>query len=803
MASGQKLEQFVSAFGFRSGIPLEEQEELDRAAAAAAAGHEVPAELIKNTPSRTLHCDGRQFKRLRSLARTGRPLSLCCLPVLSPLCTFYRFWLYLTNITDLTYTAFIVSLSIAFNQVGGWDRGWLDVLDFVGSLIYFSDIFLGFHTGVVARWDTRAVVVRDGRQAARFYMWHGTFLVDMIASLPALAQISVRVVGTDTHKLRLIYLLRLLRLLRVIRLLKNITPGSGGSASQPLMALMSTQNLLLFNAIYSLAVLVNLMGCIWWNMAVNEGLDNSWAVLVTNGKGIDLTTSSDATRWLVSVYFALTTVATIGYGDITPFTTAEVAVTIIFEVIGVAFFGYIINTATTVLSASGPISRRHAAVREKLEDAEEVMYRLALPRTLRRKIRTFYTDQWVPPEEGAHNLRFQLYMELPSRLRARVVQERQAWALAELGFFPPDLPPREKKHVRHILAAASVPVRLAAGERLSKAKPLIPREDYGEVDLSGPCLFILQEGEMRAVRPGEGPLEQRRRSYIGSRVDFSGPAIIGLTALFAGGGAPSPAATGEAEAAAAGAAAAGSSGGSSGGSGSSSSDEGEGTQQSARGGKLGSAWQQDAFALTECHLWRVSCGQLTAQLRQRHPAVLMHLLEQLLRTLGARLGSLPPTASNGTSGSNSSKLGGDSGAVAPPPAGPGGDAATAAASSATPRHRPSFRAATVARLLQLREELAPAVAAAAQQQALAQRQSRASKATAGDTSKLGSWFGYFSHHPSLDPSRELSRVTVNSEATEGGEAAPEAAAAGEAAPEAAAAGEGGEVPDVWHTDSTL
>lgn len=60
--------------------------------AGAQAGYEVPAELIKNTPARTLHCNGREFRRLRSLARTGRPLSLCCLPVLNPLSRLYRFW---------------------------------------------------------------------------------------------------------------------------------------------------------------------------------------------------------------------------------------------------------------------------------------------------------------------------------------------------------------------------------------------------------------------------------------------------------------------------------------------------------------------------------------------------------------------------------------------------------------------------------------------------------------------------------------------------------------------------------------
>ncbi|KAL4433441.1 hypothetical protein ABPG77_010294 [Micractinium sp. CCAP 211/92] len=806
MALGPKLQRLVSALGYKGKVPSEEQDELARAAAAAAMGIEVPADLIKNTPSRTLHCDGREFRRLRSLARSGRPLSLCCLPVLSPLCLFYRIWLAVTNLTDLTYTAFVVSLSIAFNQVGGFGDGWLDVLDFMGSVVYFADILLGFHTGVVARWDTRAVVVRDGRQAALFYMWHGTFVVDFFASLPALAQIAIRVSGTDTHKLRLLYLLRLLRLLRVIRLLKNITPGSGADTSQPLMSLLNTRNLLLFNALFSLAVLVNLMGCIWWNIAVNEGLDNSWVVLVTNGKGIDLATSSDPTRWLVSCYFALTTVATIGYGDITPYTTSEVAVTMIFELIGVAFFGYIISTATSILSASGPSARRNAAVREKLEDAEEVMQQLALPRTLRRKIRTFYADQWVPPDDAAHDLRFQLYRELPPRIRVRMVQERQAWALSELGFFPPDLPPREKKQVRHILAAASVPVRMAAGETLSQAKPLVPLGDAGQQGLPGARLFILQEGEMRALRPGEAaPHEQR--SYLGLRVDFCGPAIIGLTALFAASGdllpeqdegesgGHAPDVVTDAAGAPCGAdadTASRSTDGSA--SGDDGSDDGKGGEEWQRGSGsgLGTTWQQDAVALTECHLWRISCAQVTEQLRQRHPAVLAHLLDKLLQTLGVRLEPLPPISSNGGSsgepGSGPNRSSSSSTGVAAPPSGPGGVGGIAAATAGTqPTHgrQPSFRSAAVARLLQLREELAHAAAAAAAQRALAQRQSRTSVATTTDVSKLSSWFGRSAHQTSL----ELSRVTVASDA-------------GAAGGVVAVPGSAGDVPDVWHVDST-
>lgn len=49
-------------------------------------------------------------------------------------------------------------------------------------------------------------------------------------------------------------------------------------------------------------------------IAVVEGLDQSWARL-SKMPYIDLQTSNDATRWLVSVYFATLTVTTIGYGE--------------------------------------------------------------------------------------------------------------------------------------------------------------------------------------------------------------------------------------------------------------------------------------------------------------------------------------------------------------------------------------------------------------------------------------------------------------------------------------------------------
>lgn len=58
---------------------------------------------------------------------------------------------------------------------------------------------------------------------------------------------------------------------------------------------------------------------------------------------LNLDTTNNLYRWLVCAYFVLCTVSTIGYGDITPVSIAEIGLNIIFILIGVAYFGYVIS----------------------------------------------------------------------------------------------------------------------------------------------------------------------------------------------------------------------------------------------------------------------------------------------------------------------------------------------------------------------------------------------------------------------------------------------------------------------------
>lgn len=53
--------------------------------------------------------------------------------------------------------------------------------------------------------------------------------------------------------------------------------------------------------------------------------------------------------YLAAAYWSLTTVSTIGFGDVTPITDAERAVLLLLELTGVLFFGILLSSITSLL----------------------------------------------------------------------------------------------------------------------------------------------------------------------------------------------------------------------------------------------------------------------------------------------------------------------------------------------------------------------------------------------------------------------------------------------------------------------
>ena len=137
--------------------------------------------------------------------------------------------------------------------------------------------------------------------------------------------------------------LKILRLLRALKLKKIF-----GKLEDYLQLSMT------FNAVLSCLRLGFLMiciahwfACIWHIIAVFESYDapNTWL----KDKGIQ--DEDWSVRYVYSIYWAITTMVTVGYGDVTPITSVEKVYTIFCMILACGIFGYIMNRIGSIFGS--------------------------------------------------------------------------------------------------------------------------------------------------------------------------------------------------------------------------------------------------------------------------------------------------------------------------------------------------------------------------------------------------------------------------------------------------------------------
>ncbi|KAL4420936.1 hypothetical protein ABPG77_001419 [Micractinium sp. CCAP 211/92] len=443
-----------------------------------------PACRLAVEPSRTLMVRSKQ--RWRNYSGPAQPRrSLLGLPLLSPLSRWVARWDAAMSALDITYTAFLVPVSLGFSATASVD--WLVVIDFVASGVYLADVLLCLHIGfVLVSWDGRRAVVTDGPTSLACYARHGYLKWDLPAVLAVVPEIVLVSRGGGNVAWKIFYLLRMLRLLRVNRLARAVwgaalSCGPGGSI---FLFELTSAGMYGLTVLWALAVIVNLLGCFWWWLAEVEGISNSWVegpYVPTQLHFGDLATASAPVRWLYSSYFALSTVTTAVYGDVICTTVPEIVVVMLYDFFSVFWWACIVTLIFEVLQASSRTAHKASVLMDKLFESEEWMQDRLLPGDLQQRVRRYYAETWLPLETGQDE---EQLAQLPAALRGEVV-----WRLAGptlrasrlLGTLPEEL--------LLFLSASLAPMYVPAG-----------RDVFKQGEEAGGGVFLLQSGEVAVLR---------------------------------------------------------------------------------------------------------------------------------------------------------------------------------------------------------------------------------------------------------------------------------------------------------------
>lgn len=126
-----------------------------------------------------------------------------------------------------------------------------------------------------------------------------------------------------------------------------------------------------------------------------------------------------------AMYWAVTTLTTVGYGDLTPETNKEKIYTMVIMFMGVGMYGYIIGNIASLLSRWDAAKRDHM---EKLERIISFMKHKKIPAQTQKRVRHYFfylweTNQSIDYHAVLHELPPSIYFDLAKHLNEDLLQK--------------------------------------------------------------------------------------------------------------------------------------------------------------------------------------------------------------------------------------------------------------------------------------------------------------------------------------------------------------------------------------------
>jgi hypothetical protein len=218
-------------------------------------------------------------------------------------------------------------------------------IHFTGEIILGTSIILRFFH---KQQDPETLeILGTYKQIAKFYIMRSWFVIDVFSLIPW------ELFSENTAFLKLIRLVRLPKLFQLLdmnrfdRIIDSLFSKSRNDK------LIIMYNLRFFFKIFRLIIvavtITYFIGCVWYVFCVSMAESNEFNFI--EAWGLDKEEITQPHKLILSCYYVLTTLTTIGYGDLYPVNNSERIFAIFIMLLGVAMFSYVMGSFTDLISS--------------------------------------------------------------------------------------------------------------------------------------------------------------------------------------------------------------------------------------------------------------------------------------------------------------------------------------------------------------------------------------------------------------------------------------------------------------------
>ncbi|CAD6187665.1 unnamed protein product [Caenorhabditis auriculariae] len=259
----------------------------------------------------------------------------------------------------------------------------LEIVDLIVDIMFIVDIIINFRTTYVNENDE--VVSHPGKIATHYFK--GWFVIDMIAAVP----FDLLLVNTNSDETTtLIGLLKTARLLRLVRVARKLDRYSEYGAAV-LLLLMAT-----------FALIAHWLACIWYAIGSAELSHKEYTWLHQLARQlsqpyvlINGTTPTGGptlkSRYVTSLYFTLSTITSIGFGNVSATTDSEKIFTIIMMILGSLMYASVFGNVSAIIQRLYSGTARYHTEMSRLR---EFIRFHQIPNPLRQRLEEYFQHAW-------------------------------------------------------------------------------------------------------------------------------------------------------------------------------------------------------------------------------------------------------------------------------------------------------------------------------------------------------------------------------------------------------------------------
>eukprot|EP00750_Incisomonas_marina_P006949 INCI14743.11.p1 GENE.INCI14743.11~~INCI14743.11.p1 ORF type:complete len:693 (+),score=126.76 INCI14743.11:134-2212(+) len=317
---------------------------------------------------------------------------LCVISQTSTFCVVWDISIFVA----VAWIAVIMPLQIAFNDDLSlfWNSKAVVWIDLIIDLLFWADVMVSFRTSYV---DYSGEEILDPRSIAKHYAG-GYFAIDLISCLPGFpinieemlerlatdddalpnwdAAFELAKIGKTSKLLRTARLVKAIRLIKIKKLSNFLEDRYNIDISR----------FRVFGLLFLAILLGHLFSC-FFIFCSGDPTDDNYRFLYSWERNAGVVDASASTTYLSAFYWAMATMTTVGYGDISAETNSEMAFSIVAMASGGIFYGYMIANISNLVNNKDQNDRRYV---EKMNEIRAYMGARRVPKDLRRKMMSYY-----------------------------------------------------------------------------------------------------------------------------------------------------------------------------------------------------------------------------------------------------------------------------------------------------------------------------------------------------------------------------------------------------------------------------